>query len=95
MKESSTYQAILAEGRTEGRAEGRVEGRAEEARRLLRLLGDRRFGPPDARNRAAIESLTSVERLEQLTERLLEASGWDELLASERPPRRTRRPQGS
>jgi predicted transposase YdaD len=91
MKESSTYQAILAEGRTEGRAEGRVEGRAEEARRLLRLLGDRRFGPPDARNRAAIESLTSVERLEQLTERLLDASGWDELLASERPTRRSRR----
>jgi predicted transposase YdaD len=33
MKESVTYQAIVAEGRVEGRAEGRAEGALEGARR--------------------------------------------------------------
>ena len=89
MKESSTYQAILREGmaegmargRTEGRVEGRTEGSVEEARKLLLLLGAKRWGAPDARSRAAIEAITDLARLEQLTERLLDVSGWDELLA--------------
>src|SRR5437773_7375334 len=41
MKESSTYQAILEEGRTEGRSEGAVA----EARKLLRVFGDGTLGP--------------------------------------------------
>ena len=32
MKESTTYQAILREGRIEGRVEGRAEGTVAEAR---------------------------------------------------------------
>jgi predicted transposase YdaD len=87
MKESATYQAILAEGR--------AEGRAEEAKRLLLHLGGKRFGPPSAQTRAALEGIDSVERLEQLTEYLLEVSGWDELLATGRPARRSRRRSGS
>ena len=42
MKESSTYQAILQEGRQEGLAEGKLT----EARRLFRIVGEGRFGPP-------------------------------------------------
>ncbi len=72
MKESTTYQAILEEGA--------AQGRADEARLLLLLLGDKRFGAADARIRRAIESITSVERLEQLTARILDVSNWDELL---------------
>ncbi len=78
MRESATYQAILDEGRNEGRDEGRTE----EARRLLLLIGGERFGPPDDRIRAALESINAVERLEQLIQRLLHVSNWDELLAS-------------
>jgi predicted transposase YdaD len=89
MKESSTYQAILDEGRSEGielgRSEGiqlgRSEGSVAEARRLLLLLGIARFGPPDEQVRAAIEGMDSIERLEPLTVRVLDAAGWDELLA--------------
>lgn len=89
MKESVTYQAILEEGeakgeargRAEGRIEGRVEGKAEEARNLLLRLGMKRFGPIDAVIQAAIEAINSLERLEQLAERLLEAENWNELLA--------------
>jgi predicted transposase YdaD len=70
MRESSTYQAILEEGRT------------EEARRRLLLQGNDRFGPPDAPTRAAIETIASIERLERLAQRLLHASSWEELQAS-------------
>jgi hypothetical protein len=82
MKESSTYQAILEEGRSEGIERGRSEGSVAEARRLLLLLGAARFGPPDERVRAAIEGMNSIERLEPLTIRVLDAAGWDELLAA-------------
>jgi hypothetical protein len=82
MKESSTYQAILEEGRSEGIERGRSEGSVAEARRLLLLLGAARFGPPDERVRAAIKGMNSIERLEPLTIRVLDAAGWDELLAA-------------
>jgi predicted transposase YdaD len=74
MKESSTYQAILEEGRS--------EGSVTEARRLLLLLGTARFGPPDEPTRAAIEGMNSIEILEPLSIRLLNVSSWHELLAS-------------
>ncbi len=77
MKESVTYQAILAEGE----AKGKAEGRAEEARRLILRQGTKRFGPPGASVEAAIVGIGSVERLELLAERLLEVESWDELLA--------------
>jgi predicted transposase YdaD len=84
MRESSTYQAILAEGRTEGfekgHEEGREAGREEEARALLLRLGRKRFGPPGRRVSSAIRRTTDLQRIEQLTERLLEVESWDELL---------------
>ncbi len=74
VKESSTYQAILEEGRS--------EGSVTEARRLLLLLGTARFGPPDEPTRAAIQGMNSIELLEPLSIRLLNVSSWNELLAS-------------
>ena len=62
MRESSTYQVILAEGR--------VEGRIEEAQDIVLRLGSKRFGPPDERVQATIRSIDSRERLELLSERL-------------------------
>jgi predicted transposase YdaD len=81
MKESSTYQAILEEGRSEGIELGRTEGSVAEARRLLLLLGTARLGPPDATTRAAIEGMNNIEILEPLSIRLLNVSSWHELLA--------------
>jgi len=80
MKESSTYQAILEEGRTEGRAEGAVA----EAKKMLRLQGDDAFGPPDSRAAAAIERLDDLPRLEEMLRRVRTAGSWPELLG--RPP---------
>lgn len=97
MKESTTYREILEEGEilglkrglregearglVQGKAAGRAEGKAEEARGLLLLLGTKRFGLPDAPTQAILEAITSLERLEQLAERLLEVENWQELLS--------------
>ena len=69
------------EGRAEGIAVGRDEGRAEEARRILRQLGIRRFEMPAPHIEAALDAIADLERLEQLAVRVFEAKTWDELLA--------------
>ncbi len=76
MKESSTYQAILEEGR--------AEGAVAEAKRMLRLQGEAAFGPPDSRAAAAIERLDDLPRLEEMLLRVRTAASWPELLG--RPP---------
>ena len=81
MKESSTYQAILEEGRVEGRAEGAVA----EAKKVLRLQGDDAFGIPEAATAAVIELIEDLTRLEDLLKRVRTAASWQELL---RTPRR-------
>jgi predicted transposase YdaD len=79
MRESSTYQVILAEGRVEGR----VEGRIEEAREILLRQGRKRFGPADDRVQSTIRGISSRERLEELSERLLDVTTWQDLLADQ------------
>jgi hypothetical protein len=80
MRESVTYQAILDEGRT--------EGRVEEARRILLLQGEDRFGAPRAAVRSAVEAVTDVEQLERLARAVLTANSWEDLLGlpPQRPP---------
>ncbi len=80
MKESSTYQAILEEGRQVGLAKGRTEGAVVEAKKLLRLQGDDAFGVPDARTTAAIERINDLAQLEDLFRRLRSATSWQDLL---------------
>ena len=80
MHESDTYQAILDEGRQEGLAKGLVKGKQT----TLMLLGRKRFGEPDEAVRQALLAITDVERLDVLSERLLDVSSvstWQELLA--------------
>jgi predicted transposase YdaD len=90
MKESSTYQAILEEGR----AEGQTQGAIAEARKLLRLRGEEVFGPPDARITAVIERLNDLTQLEGLFRRVGSAGNWKELLGqlATGPGRARRRP---
>jgi hypothetical protein len=71
--ESSYYRLAVKEGLK--------QGKIEEAQRLILRLGQTRFGPPDAEDRAAIEAIQDVDRLEQLSERLLTVASWAELLA--------------
>jgi hypothetical protein len=54
MEQSATYQAIRRRERT------------EEARRILLLQGETKFGPPDPAARAAIEQLDDLAQREAL-----------------------------
>ncbi len=76
MRESTTYQMILEEGR--------VEGAVAEAKKVLRLQGDAAFGPPDARTAGAIERLNDLGRLEELLQRVRTATSWAEVIGQ--PP---------
>lgn len=60
IKESSTYQAVLAEGEARRQAAG--------ARRIGLRQGSRRFGPPDQAARVALETITDLDRLERLSD---------------------------
>jgi predicted transposase YdaD len=91
MKESTTYQAILAEGR----AEGRTEGRAEEAKRLLLVLGEKEWGAANATAQSVIDATTDVARLEQWIEQIPQKTSWRDLLGRTRPGRRSRRRNSS
>jgi hypothetical protein len=83
MKESLTYQAILA------------EGEAKEAQKLLRLWGEERLGVPDAATQSALDAITDVAHLEQLARRLSKVASWRELLAAPRARRRNGRRKGT
>lgn len=76
MKESSAYQLILAEGE----AKGEARGRASEARAILLRQGRKCFGEPDAVSLGALQAITDIGVLEQLSEKLLDVSSWQELL---------------
>ena len=78
MRQSTTYQAILREGRQEGWQEGQVKGE----QKLLLRQGTKRFGKPDAATLAALEAIQDIDRLEALGERLLDPKiqDWNDLL---------------
>jgi predicted transposase YdaD len=79
MEESATYQAIVR------------RSKAEEARHMLFLQGETKFGPADPETRGVIEGISDLPRLEELGVRLLSATSWQELLA---PPHRPRTSRG-
>jgi predicted transposase YdaD len=83
MKESSTYQAILAEGE----ARGEVKGALAEAKKLLRQMGEGHLGRPDAATEAILAGLHDLRHLEDLLRRLGSVTSWQDLL---QPPRRRR-----
>jgi predicted transposase YdaD len=87
MKESTTYQKILREGRQEGLHAGLQEGlnmgELREARRFLVVLGMERLGKPSTEVMMALEAIQSAERLEALGRRMITdptIGSWDDLL---------------
>jgi predicted transposase YdaD len=73
MKESVTYQAIIAEGK--------AEGAIEELRKVLLSLGEEQFrAPAPAWAAKALARIDSLERLETLARQVLHAKSWAELL---------------
>lgn len=79
MKESTTYQEIVAEGR--------VEGRVEALQEVLLELATRRFGSPSQAAQNAVRAIRSEERLRSLLLDVSAKSTWDELLSITARPR--------
>jgi hypothetical protein len=79
MEESVTYQAIVR------------KGRLAEARQILLRLGKKRFGPADETTAATLNAIADVEKLEELSERILEVDNWRELLTATKRRRNGRR----
>lgn len=82
LEESSTYQMTLNEGRAKGLVQGKAEGALETGRNYLLIQGRKRFGAPAADREAALAAITDPARLERMAERILDATGWDDLLAT-------------
>lgn len=72
MKESVTYQAIVAEGKAEGLIEG--------ARQLLLHQGTSRFGAPSKAYLAQMNRINDLARLQELGDRIMVVDSWRELL---------------
>ena len=80
MKESSTYQAILEEGRAEGRLEGRREERLKSVRTLrenVLRVGTRFCGEPSPDLRERILALSNSDTLDEILKRLVDVDDWD------------------
>lgn len=71
LEDSTTYQGIMRRGALRGRQDTLLE-QAQE-----------RFGPPAPQAEAAVRSVTDVPRLQRMARRVLHATGWDDLLATE------------
>ncbi|WP_395094415.1 Rpn family recombination-promoting nuclease/putative transposase [Armatimonas sp.] len=75
MKESMTYQKILADGREEGIAQGVALGE----RRFFLKMATRRLGEPDAATLAKIEQASAIT-IEQWGDALDQVETWAELV---------------
>jgi hypothetical protein len=78
LEDSTTYQLIL----NKGLDKGLTQGRAEEAQKLLLRLAAKRFGPTPADAEAVILAISDIDRLERMVERVSDAAGWGDLLAT-------------
>lgn len=71
----------MREGMKRGVEEGMKECRAFEAREFILRLGKPRFGLPSEAIRERLASISELDRLESLVEKLFGVSGWEELLS--------------
>ena len=77
LKESSFSRPYFEEGEKVGERRGQIA----EAKKLLIRQGQVQFGRLDKATRAKIQSIEDLERLEDLSVRLLNVASWADLLA--------------
>lgn len=70
MRESSAFQLM------------RAEGAVLELKKVIRLQGRQRFGPPEAATNESLEAIMDLERLERMAERMLVVNSWEQLLST-------------
>jgi len=71
-RENALYELLIEDGLEKGRVEG--------LRDTVLRQGKKRFGPITDEQRDSLNAIQKVDRLEVLTERVLDVSSWDELL---------------
>jgi len=81
MRESSTYQAILDEGRLEGRLEGEKRGELQGLREAIIDATDVKLGLPPVSLTEKLESIVDREQLRRLIRVAVRATSWDEIIA--------------
>jgi predicted transposase YdaD len=74
MHESTAYDAILEEGLR--------AGDLRTSHRFLLRQGRKRFGPADAATESALTSIQDLDRLDRMSEAVLSATSWQELLTT-------------
>jgi hypothetical protein len=79
-----TYaDVMLEEGMRKGKREGQLEGRAIEARKIIVRQGTRKLGEPKPIEIAALDSISDLDRLERMSDRVHEeVSSWADLLST-------------
>lgn len=58
-------------------------GRLWQARKIILRQGGRRFGPPDEVTFAEVHDIIDMDRLDRMTDRIPDAAGWADLIATE------------
>lgn len=71
LEDSTTYQGIMRRGEARGRQNSLLE------------MARHRFGPPTPQAEAAVRATADLDRLRRMAERIFDATGWDDLLATE------------
>lgn len=81
MTNSTTYMSIIEEGKEIGKAEGKAEGEVSGLRNAVFRIGGKRLGAPSPEVKTQIESIISLEKIQELADRILFVDTWAELLA--------------
>ena len=71
MEDSTVYQWLVR------------RGKRDHAQETVLRQAARHFGPADESTSAAIRAIQDVDRLDRMTDRIPDATGWADLLATE------------
>lgn len=74
MQESTAFDEAMEEGERRGEIRGRIAS--------LRSQGRKRFGDPDASAEAELASIKDLDHLDRLSDAILSATSWQDLLAT-------------
>ena len=78
--EEERHMPYLSSFERLAKEEGRAEAQAEALQKTVLRLGKLRIGKPSKQIVSAVGAITDVDRLERLTEKILQATTWQELL---------------
>ena len=78
----TTFEKGMEKGMEKGIERGREIGREEGIQNTLLRIGAKRFKQMPKEAESRIRAIQDIKRLEDLTERIVDAQSWDELLGS-------------